>query len=121
MFKSITYVNYDPNFDHHIYKLIDDDFTCTTSIALNGKSHVRTPERVIIIEYQARNLHVHKNLALYYRTLSRPIEYLIVDRNWLDKYYPELEYGKKYYPCILRQFKMLQYGRKVIEHATSTT
>jgi hypothetical protein len=78
-------------------------------------------ERTIIETYSARKFNVPANLALFYleqlcRRRNRKGDFL---KNYIttwcdeiDLYFPELEYGKRYYDCVVRHIRQLQFGRK---------
>lgn len=67
-----------------------------------------------------------KELARWYLQCSRRSDlfsrygvlstWFKTDCEWLDKFFPEIEYSTKLYPCVLSQFEMLQYptGRHII-------
>jgi len=112
MFKSIIYLRYDKITRQYIYKLVDDDFECEAT------RNIASSLGAMVAEYQKRNLPVVKNLVLLYLSLYKKylpqklqpiIKYIEQEKNWLDKDCPELEYGKKYYHCVLNQIKKLHY------------
>lgn len=64
------------------------------------------------------NENVPKNMALFYlwwntvnrhRTRSKRVRNPEFEWAWLDTYYPELNYGRRYIRCVLRQIKKQQF------------
>lgn len=77
-------------------------------------------EYAIITAYLTHKDNVARNLAKYYYLIFKHR----LEINWfhrevcanirsyrddLDHVFPELNYGKKYYPCMVREFKKLTY------------
>ena len=134
MFKSVEYLRtaYVAEDAIGYYKLIDDDFECTVSssykklsISVDRETYSNSAcrEMLTLKEYQKRNLPIIHNLSLMYLYFNRYHHYALrlqfwlnFDRKWIDELYPELEYGKKYFPCLLRQLKMLQFAGKISSH-----
>jgi hypothetical protein len=125
MFKSIRYLRYDLNHDRLIYLLEDNEFICESSLHQPPREAIFARNVVaaaaVTNEYKQRNLPVAKNVALFYlfnKKLGSNIDGAALEYNqkYLDKFYPELEYGKKYYRCVCRQLKRLEFGK----HASST-
>lgn len=119
MFKSITHLEYRD--DKCYYKLVDSEFACEVSSAAIRYSTQPTaapsPAAAAALEYKKRNLPVAKNIALLYRfyyALWYKIKTLLEhDKCLIDRYHPELEYGFKYYSCVLNQFRKLQFSSRV--------
>lgn len=102
----------------YIYELQDTQFTCR--LWLSGGASLAQDFVILFKEYQQRTPFVISNMARFYLWLQKkynPISrsWLEEDRNYLDKSLPELKYGEKYYPCLLRQFKQLNFARQVIK------
>lgn len=117
MFKSFKFSRLKNN--NYIYYLIDSEFTCSEVLtfeppATNVAATILV--RVVIREYKKRNLPVAKNVALlYFDSYKKGFKidgWLEYDKELLDAYYPKLEYGKKYYKCVLNQIRMLKYSVK---------
>lgn len=96
------------------FQLIDTDFTVVFT---------NPPDCIQLVacrEYKKRNLPVAKNIALVYRYLEANaatafvvnIHNMELIKNSIDRDYPELEYGAKYYNCILNELKKLQFINK---------
>lgn len=69
----------------------------------------------IIPEYEKRRHNVPRNLALCYKwllaeqgRLTLMLDALRVDRDQMDLLFPHLNYGKKYYNCVVNQCRMLK-------------
>ena len=101
------------NLIHGTNRLIDTDFIVD---GLLGGTYIET----IIHEYQKRNLPVASNMARYYiwyhdryvvGTTDRWYQ-MEHDMNYLNRTHPNWQYSTKYYPCVLNQIKMLQFGRR---------
>src|SRR5882757_3408494 len=112
MFKSITISGWENG--KHSYILKDSSFTDTVlgykdvhgSIAL---------ETVLIREYSNRKLPVAKNVALLYLSYNSfsmefAKKYINDDCQLIDATFPELEYGKKYFRCVVNQY---EYFKKI--------
>lgn len=134
MFRNIKFITYDydydnvPGIDDHLpyivsYMIYDSDFTCVTKVKMGAAAFDvgagSMCEIAIIQEYQKRNLNVARNLALYYK-YCRFIDlnfykehnkktYFIID--WIDRHFPELQYGSKIHPCMINQLSMLNFGK----------
>jgi len=69
-----------------------------------------------IREYQNHHLPVVKNVVHFYscfrNTKKDLLTTLELDRQWLDQYVPDLDYGKYYYNCVVNQIKRSQYARR---------
>jgi len=85
-----------------------------------GTVKVGTPAVAAAIrEYKTRNLPVVKNISLLYlgfRNAQIDLVYdLEKDRQWIDKFAPDLEYGKLYYHCVVNQIKrsLYRYGKRI--------
>jgi hypothetical protein len=123
MFQSLTYFQYSYLSRESSYLLKDSLFSCKLLVSellefdtASGNTErcggIRDMVPFVAAEYKKRNLHIPKNLALLYMSfkkagwdISKP--YLEFDMEWLDKDYPELEYGAKYYRCVCNQIKRL--------------
>ena len=90
-------------------KLVDDNFTFT----FRSEGRISTKTASIIREYQRRNLPVAPNIARLYLHMrfGWDSDYA-TKRELLDERFPELEFGKRYYGCVLRQVKQLQFGKR---------
>src|SRR5690606_17465134 len=120
MFKSIEFIKYDGQKKQYLYLLKDDDFECEVAATRAAAVVAVAPERaaavvaaataaLTVLEYKKRNLSVAKNVALmylFYKNQGYEISFLF-DKNWIDKYCPELEYGKKYYNDVLDYYNKL--------------
>jgi hypothetical protein len=67
----------------------------------------------IIPEYEKRRQNVPRNLALCYKWLLNntsfiSLDALKIDREQMDLLFPHLNYGKKYYNCVVNQCRMLK-------------
>jgi hypothetical protein len=116
MFKSIQHILSNVISDEYFYLLEDTEFTCEISI---GRGRVVSSQTMrffaTAIEYKRRNLPIAKNLALFYLSYKKRgygIDAALLERDkfLFDTHYPELEYGKKYYRCVVRQIKQLSFG-----------
>lgn len=93
------------------YLLIDSDFQVEFSIDIPKAYQSIAPEYAIYTMYAARNLPIARNIARFYLQHFKyqkrgPRWDLIREwRNDVDRYYPELQYGVKYYPCVINQLK----------------
>lgn len=110
MFKSLHYTGRN-TLNKATYELIDNDFCCTLTA-----TNLREPRGVLVfIEYFRRSLNVTKNLFLYYRFVSikepqYTMDYLLMShRHYINKHYPQLEFDKKYYSCVLNQIKKYNF------------
>lgn len=129
MFQQLDYAreeNLRSDNTHYHYIILDTDFTCGTSSKASSKTETLTwaqaPRVAAIVRaYQERKLPIAPNVARFYiwkHTTSGSFENdkvtknnLLADAIWITKYHPELNYGQRILPCVLRQFKQLQYGR----------
>ena len=115
MFKSIKFLRYDKESRRHVYWLEDTDFSCevvavepdnTTCAAV-----VAAKAASAALEYRKRNLPIAKSLALFYMmhqkqgySIPSLLEY---DKIYIDKYYPEANYGKEIFPEVQKKLEML--------------
>lgn len=101
MFQSIDY-----GLLNNSYQIVDDDFKVSGKYFPMDGEMLRWGDLIAIIikEYEKRNLPVVKNIIAYYMcrkyssTVNRYIDY-----DHIVKYYPEIKYKEKYYPCINRK------------------
>lgn len=117
MFKYLTIIKYMGNCKY-LYMLSDTDF----SIDFATDSGARGLAAFIVSEYKKRNLQVAKNVALLYINYIAMWDYpfnsamknyiLNNHKNWIDHNRPELDYGNKYYPCVVRQIQQFRFGRR---------
>ena len=98
------------------YKVVDDSFT-GTGLIISGRA---SSEAALVIEYEKRDLPVAKNVARLYMNswnAGRNVKlWFTLDADWIDTTYPELEYSKRYLPCVLRQFKQQVSARNEKNH-----
>jgi len=98
----------------YTYHIKDSEFS--EVIKVSGVPSCISREMAVFRVYLSRQEAVAKNIALLYRSyvgestipvgLGRAGEkWIIDDSNLIDKLYPDLEYGKRYQPCILNQFR----------------
>jgi hypothetical protein len=103
-----------------LYTLEDTEFTIALNVPIETHIYDNRGDASIIPSgltsiYQKYKKNVPKNLALFYtKTGSNlPIpeqnKLLHLDRLWTDKYFPDLEYSKKYFRCIINQMNVLHY------------
>jgi len=109
MFKSVQYIRYNKENHSYLYQIEDTDFLVLTDI-IPVELFSSMAVAAVAVTYKKRNLSVVKNVALYYlylknkgRNILPLLEYATGHRYWLDRYYPELEYGNKYYRCVINQ------------------
>lgn len=106
------YSLHDSAFSEVVSVLVPIQFEADRNFPMNYAQRI-----VVVIEtYQKKNLPVASNIArLWFYNQTRIIpepQHTLKDCEWIDKYFPQLEYGKKYYPCILRQYGKL-IGKRV--------
>ncbi len=106
MFKSALYHSRNI-YGCNIHRLRDDRFEQLVEVDHGGLTFQ------IIETYRKRELPIAPNLALYYLwygyskvRLNAMMEY---DRKTIDVIMPS--YGKKIYPCVLRQIEQRSFGR----------
>lgn len=116
MFRSILCTGEGDDDTFH-YMLTDSDFTTNIKVKRTNRhmdtSFVRRCNAVITT-YEQHGLDVPKNVALYYeyeRRHKHSID-LAQQKDVIDVCYPLLQYGKKYYPCVLNRIAMLRYGKR---------
>lgn len=104
MFKILRYSHYVAE-GHFIFVLEDSDFICELSLC---NFATVTQLATIIVEYQKRKLPIVQNVVLWYKKVGcrYNVKY---DQIELDKTYPKLNYGSKYYQCILKQLQLDNY------------
>jgi hypothetical protein len=101
----------------YFYEIIDSSFQEETSISgITRHSRAIAPEVAVINKYLEKGLPIPSNIArlyLYYSKVSRLHVPSTVEgfKTMIDDYFPHLNYGKLYYPCVLRQIKQLSFGR----------
>lgn len=116
MFKALSYQHRKDN--EYYYLLIDSEFTCEVVYSLCCPNPPEGAVMAVIVarEYINRNLWVAKNVAfsyLLYKNQGYEIRnWLERGKDWIDKNYPELNYGKKYYRCVVNQIKQLQFSKR---------
>ena len=117
MFKSVHYHNktFMNCISYNIYYLKNDEFTCNIFMEY-VLQHGWIILPAIITEYQKRNLPVAKNVALFYLYKdARGFSYkdrLECNKEYIDTFHPNLNYGSKYYHCVLNQLKMITFGKR---------
>ena len=67
-----------------------------------------------LLVYKRRNLPITRNMALMYKFIiarhgTSQIKKLPEYRDKIDKFYPELEFGNRYYDCVIRQLQQLSF------------
>lgn len=104
-----------PNINYH---LIDSEFIAKNTTPYIQGTHFVGPELVIFKEYSERNkTHlIAKCIAQFYINIYQDKIYGRLEDihsfcETLDHHYPHLEYGSKYYPCVLNQIKQLTWSR----------
>lgn len=120
MFKSILYTKVGSASSvykegSYYYGLKDTNFISNVSFTIpspHGISSYTGSVVAVLREYKKKNLPVSKNLALLYRFYEKQgydvRRWFNHDRNNIDHCLPELEYGKKYYPCVLNTYHILK-------------
>lgn len=110
------------------YLLEDSNFVTRVEFSVPMAAYLERGEASIIpaalttfyLKYGVTDKQISKNLAIFhYKTLKycahsryRQLSYIRGDSIWVDKYFPNLEYGKKYLPCVINQWKMANYVGK---------
>ena len=112
MFQSIEY--YEDNSDAYQYYLTDSDFGMVSCPVISGCGNSIVRRIVAIIGvYQTRGLSVAPNIARFYLwDRSYVSSYLEYHRDTMERWHPSLQYGIKYYPCVINQIKQLTYGKR---------
>ena len=130
MYKTVLYVRKeehpeDPNAVIFKYQIIDTDelkndqliLTLSKDWLVDTVPSSLLPSGLIAF-YKQRNT-IPKNLALFYingfyNSWEELIYMMEEDRDKTDKFFPYLEYGIKYYDCVLAQVRKLRYvkGKK---------
>lgn len=116
---SIGYKNSDHENYSYNFHLLDSQFKINGILKIPNKlyiparnlycSYITASTICIINEYKSRNFPVAKNLTIFYKDRCVFLNEEIHNCHYvLEKYYPELEYGTKYYDCVIRQFKLNQ-------------
>ncbi len=100
--------------------LVDTEFSADVTVTDSGSMLGR--ELAVIQEYSLRRLPIARNLAALYTYVFRHSEYTRTQGyNWalierwrgnMDRWYPELQYGVKLYPCVVNQIKQLTWSKR---------
>ena len=114
MFLDIKCINY--YYNNKIFKIEDTDFIETVALKIEASEayHYVGQELAIFSIYQGKGLPIPINLArMYHKLRIANFDYALNNyaATILDKYYPELEYSEKYYPCVKRQIKQLDFAK----------
>lgn len=110
------------NYTEAIYLVEDTEFMQEISLTVDNNIYANRGKSSIIpsgiiATYSQLNKNVPINLALFYiksgvTCNNKYSYYLKLDCEWTDAYFPNLEYGKKYYKCMLNQLKTIEYTGK---------
>lgn len=93
----------------YIYSLCDSDFECEVSTPNEAWETLITKTALVATEYKKRNLPIIKNILELYNHndyKANPLKYLKSSKAWIDKHYPELEFGSVIYPQIKMKFEI---------------
>ena len=102
--------------DQNFYILYDDDFECRIKSSKSSRLGGCSLITAAALEYQSRKLPVAKNIAAIYLWYAKK-GYKIKD--WLspmgdckiiEACEPDMQYRTKYYSCVLRQIKILDFA-----------
>lgn len=125
MFESVEKLRHNKlpnNVDEHVFNIFDSvgggrlvSVKIPTAIILNlpkgYKGNADINLLAVINYYSSRSSPIAKNVALYYKYLyksyydSSSIKKLITRNSiWIDEFFPEIEFGKKYHDCIARHY-----------------
>ena len=121
MFQSIQYLNHNYNTTNQLYdityKIIDTDFTIDYTIAAVAAMSEAAGAAVIKC-YQEKSLPVIPNLLQYYlytqekygkNNDSYQVKNLLnLHKKYMDNYFQEVEFSKKYYPQLLEKYNSLK-------------
>lgn len=112
MLLSIICLSTPSQFGYWHFKLSDSEFYCESLISRGGVSNIVARTFVVISEYKKRNLPIVPNIVRLNQEWYGGSNHLILqwmeeDKVATDTMFPELEYGSKYYPCVIRQYKKL--------------
>jgi hypothetical protein len=124
MFRQLSYMGGSDKGDSYLYRLDDSEFWCNNIevkfddalIPLVGGPW-RAALVLCILQYIKRVPAPSKTIAkLYHHLINSPEYYLGVDmieidKNAIDKVYPDIKYGTKYFNCVVRQFARLEFTR----------
>jgi len=103
-----------------LYTLEDTEFTIALNVPIETHIYDNRGDASIITSglisiYQQYKKNVPKNLALFYTKsgghlpIPEQNKLLHLDRLWTDQYFPDLEYSKKYFKCMINQMNVLHY------------
>lgn len=124
MFVSISFVEKVSEQDSQLYRLVylleDSTYTVKLNVPIekdiyDSRGNASIIPSGLISIYQEWQENVPKNLATFYvRMIGHlPIpeqnKLLHIDRKWTEDYFPDLEYTKKYFRCVVNQMKSLKY------------
>lgn len=110
MFNTISFISFTSPFYNYI--VYDTDFNQNISIldCLNAPARALA---VVIRCYKERNLPVVPSVVALYLIWLKTININITEyskhRQTIDEYYPELEYGKLYYRCVVNHINKHLY------------
>lgn len=88
------------------FSIIDTEFTDKITLKRTASSTSITSLIAIILIYRQRNLPIVPNIVLFYKLDDARMAFS--DKEIIDRYRPDLEYGTKYFPCVLRQLVQLK-------------
>lgn len=123
MFRDLTYMGFSEKERTYTYRLTDSEFVHDISVSINSEvsSHTPGPWRtallLVVLEYIKKSNTPSQDIAKLYHTLvTSPSYYFSVDNMELDKavidkFFPDIKYGSKYYKCAVRHFQRLGVRR----------
>lgn len=122
MFQSIQFIGSDKKkgICQITYQINDSNFISEITVPISqyiydSRGDASIIPSGLIYYYEAQNLDVAKNLALFYDySLGRIPSYVQrdqvnIDKEWTDKYFPNMRFGKRYFQCVLNQLDALRY------------
>lgn len=118
------YLDYESSMYELNYLLEDDDFVMKIHVPIERDIYEQREDASVIpsglistYKYWGKN--IPKNLALFYaKTFSDSVsreekeKIMIADMVWTDEFFPECEFGKKYFKCTMNQLKLLDFTGK---------
>lgn len=75
-----------------------DEVTLECNLPLNEKESLE-PAALLLL-YTNKKLNVARNLALYYVGMQDAPSYMLADKNFIDREFPSLNYGKSTYRLV---------------------
>lgn len=126
-------VNRFTNRAEYTYIIRDTQFTQETTVHISYRANVASTrgwdcsvESILAIIQTYQDKLVAKNVAAWYTILTNHFlipfhqSYIEEYRIWLDRFVPQIEYSKKYYPCVLNKLQRFKFANQ-FQYATSTS